>query len=305
MPSLRGNDSPLPPAYNRLMTQTIGIIGTGALGTLMAWHWRQTDLYAARRSSDNPPFVILTGDDLHEFQAMPWQGEPLDWLVVCTKASDALEALQQRQAWLGRVDHLLLLQNGMGQQQQVADWLARQPLAPTLWAAVSTEGAYRTETGLVVYAGKGHTHAGRWSESDIETTVALPPGVLPAADIRERMLAKLAINAIINPLTGYYRCHNGELLTEPDRRRHFERLSEEVADFYRLQGWCSQLDIRQQALSVAEATARNKSSTLQDILAGRPNELPYICGYLLAEAARNRHDLPVTQDLYQQLTSGA
>ena len=96
----------------------------------------------------------------------------------------------------------------MGQQDQIATWLTSESLTCELWAGTSTEGAFTDDDGVVHYAGQGETWAGSWHS---ETTgVTLPPGIISDPDIRQRLRAKLAINASINPLTALYRCRNGE-----------------------------------------------------------------------------------------------
>src|SRR5690606_33053263 len=122
----------------------IGLLGLGSVGSLLAYHWRDHSLYALPRDQHSPVTVQVQDQQQLWQQELPcWQGEPLDWLVVCTKAGDTLNALQAWQPLLSAVPELLLLQNGMGQQQQTADWLNQQKLSCRLWAGMSTEGAYR------------------------------------------------------------------------------------------------------------------------------------------------------------------
>lgn len=284
---------------------TIAILGTGALGTLMAWHWRHQCLYVYnRRQTTN---FCLHSTSPESFQAPAWHGEATDWLVVTTKAADTASALESVESYLPAVKRLLLLQNGMGQQEQIRDWLQRRHTdahnMPELWVASSTEGAYRREDGTVVYAGKGITRAGPWCSEAANEQTLLPPQITYAENIQQLLLEKLAINAVINPLTAYYSCHNGELLNHPERHRHFEALAEEITDLYSGLGWATSFSIPEQAEVVARATAKNQSSTFQDMLHQRPTELPYICGYLLSEAQKKNLKAPLTQELYQSLSA--
>jgi len=294
------------------MTQSIAILGTGALGTLMAWHWRDQNLYLRNRSGITS--LTLEHSESTTFSAPQWRGEDIDWLVVTTKAADTLPALQSLGSDIRYARRVMLLQNGMGQQQEVADWLTQYEsendcAVPDLWVASSTEGAYKSDNGHVVYAGQGETRCGPWYSDKTELLSnfpALPPRILADNDIKRTLRAKLAINAIINPLTAYYRCYNGELLSNREYFAHFQSLTTEVAQIFKKLGWDTGFDIPERAHAVAQATAKNQSSTLQDVLQQRPTELPYICGYLLAQVkAHGSHELaaPDLQQVYNALSA--
>tara|TARA_Y100000748_G_C15265218_1_gene398391 strand:- start:207 stop:587 length:381 start_codon:yes stop_codon:yes gene_type:complete len=119
----------------------------------------------------------------------------------------------------------------------------------------------------------------------------------------DRLRHKLAINAVINPLTALYRCRNGELVTNPDYRRHLQLLAAEIAGLYTFLNWSLPWNLLTQAEQVATATAANQSSTLQDVLQQRPTELPYINGYLLAQAEQHEYALPHCAELMTQLSN--
>lgn len=284
----------------------IGILGLGSIGSLMAYHWREHSLFSLPRTTKPSTAVTVNnGHRLWQADLPCWQAEPLDWLVVCTKAADTLNALQAWQSFLPQAQRILLLQNGMGQQQQVAQWLAQQSILAPLWAAMSTEGAYRNRK-QVIYAGTGTTLVGLWPEGEVNTHLsadqALPQTEL-SQNIQTPLLNKLAINAVINPLTAYYRCKNGELINQPEYKQHLQALSEEIAGLYKRLDWPLSQPLPELAVQVAQATAANTSSTLQDVLANRPTELPFISGYLLEQAQAIGYDLALTQRLYSQLNN--
>lgn len=282
------------------MTTSIGILGLGAVGTLMAAHWQGLPLFALTRDGQATAARLQDGDQLLTLPLPAWQGEPLDWLVITTKAAATLPALMPWQTWLPQVKRLLLLQNGMGQHQQVAHWLqtVANTSIPELWAGISTEGGWRRDDGVIVRAGRGEILIGSLAASAPAT--ALPDTTL-VDNIEQRQRDKLAINAVINPLTAVWHCRNGELVSVPEYQQQLLALCEEVSQLYQQLGWPLSFDLRQRAVAVATATGANKSSTLQDILAGRPHELDYICGYLLQAADNAGLELPLTRALMQGL----
>lgn len=289
--------------------QRIVIAGVGALGTLMAWHCRFETLFTHNRRQQTE-FSLQTSASASDispqvdtFSAPLWRGENIDWLIITTKAAATLEILSDLKDHLKNTSRILLLQNGMGQQEDASAWLERNGINTELWVASSTEGAYKANDGTVIYAGKGQTLAGRWQPSGETARAQLPPAMKLTNDIKQVLHEKLAINAIINPLTAYYRCRNGELLTSAGKHSDFKALSIEVATLFKELNWKTGFDIEQQAARVAEATAQNQSSTFQDVLHQRRTELPYICGYLLQHARQNGLNAPLTESLYQSISA--
>ncbi|WP_221800240.1 ketopantoate reductase family protein [Oceanobacter mangrovi] len=303
------------------MTLSIGILGLGAIGTIMAAHWREHSLFAVGRPHIPPTRHLQTGESVlarwpdfppsQDFTLPVWTGESLDWLVVTTKARDTLNAIQQIQDHLPLVKRLLLIQNGMGQQQQLQQWLTAEGLACELWQAIATDGGYLSSQGdnsrSYVYAGAGEVMIGRWqADPDNHVPVGqLPPHLTVVSDIHRRQYMKLAVNCVINPLTALYSCLNGELVTHPAYLQQLLRLSEEVLQLGQQLNWDLPTELPELIQQVATATGANRSSTLQDVLAGRPTELDYILGYALNCARQAAIDLPALSSVARQLELAA
>jgi 2-dehydropantoate 2-reductase len=60
-------------------------------------------------------------------------------------------------------------------------------------------------------------------------------------------------------------------------------------------------DLPQQVATVIRATADNRSSMLQDVLAGRGTEIEYLTGHLLQLAARHGLAAPQNESLYRSI----
>ena len=244
---------------------------------MLAWHWRDLPLVALPRDQHSACNLKVQVQQQLWQQTLPcWQGEALDWLVICTKAAATQTALTPWRNHLTAVKNILLVQNGMGQQQQLADWLSEQQLPCHLWAGMSTEGAYRADD-RVIYAGQGDNLIGRWGTAtpDAGQMVVTPPHTRVVNNIASQLRTKLAINAVINPLTAQLRCHNGELLQNPLYRQQLDALSMEIAGLYTC-FWLAAGGLVEQ--QVAAATAANQSSTLwMCCITGQP-ELPIYVG---------------------------
>ena len=118
-----------------------------------------------------------------------------------------------------------------------------------------------------------------------------------APDIAHARLAKLLVNAAINPLAALFRVPNGALL-DPPHRVLLDTLVREALPVLRAQG----LDLDEAAAlarvhAVAHATATNRASMLQDMLAGRRTEIDAINGALVREAHALGVPVPVNETL--------
>ncbi|EFJ44826.1 hypothetical protein VOLCADRAFT_121250 [Volvox carteri f. nagariensis] len=159
-----------------------------------------------------------------------------------------------------------------------------------------------------------------------ELSGALPGLVLrPVADpgtLLRELLAKLAANCAINPLTALLGCNNGALTELAHVRGLMREVCRELIAVFgpaafgpaNGQGANKQgarmsealkdcADAAEQAalydwvLGVATATAGNRSSMLQDVTAGRPTEVDYLSGWVVRAAAVRNLQVPVNTTL--------
>ena len=233
-------------------------------------------------------------------------------LLVPVKAYDIELALQK---WLPfcTVDaDIVLCHNGMGTVERASALLLS---TQKLWFASTTHGALKTGPYRLRHSGMGSTNLGPVNDAASHALsrqqspfdwlqTALGPVQL-VKDIQPLLWQKLAINAVINPLTALHQCKNGALAA-PEFQAQIRQL---IAEFCQVAAACDQQfvmpDLVGKVLQVIEATAENYSSMQQDRAAGRPDELEYITGFLLREAARHRLPMPAHLALYQALKADA
>ncbi len=97
------------------------------------------------------------------------------------------------------------------------------------------------------------------------------------------MLQKLVVNAVINPLTALLGVRNGEIIEIKSLHPLIERLLEEcVVAIKELGINIEPGELRRSVDHVATATAKNRSSMLQDIERRRDTEIDYINGVIAA-----------------------
>lgn len=248
-------------------------VGTAAL-TLRRGEQRQTSRFSVSASSDSGP---------------------ISHLLVCTKAYDIVAAIAGVAHRLAPGAVVVMLANGMGYQQQVR---ARWPQLDS-FSGSTTEGAFREGRRAICHAGQGSTligQPGRVAAPDwFQTWLALPASCEWSADIDTVLWRKLAINCAINPVTALYRCRNGELAQRPQLAALVGELCAEISAIGIAAGQQRAVsNLRQQVMAVIAATADNRSSMLQDVLAGRATEINYLTGYLLARG--REHGVPAPRN---------
>src|SRR3990172_8290732 len=121
----------------------------------------------------------------------------------------------------------------------------------------------------------------------------------PAEDLQGLVWGKLAINAGINPLTALLEVPNGELLVRPGARQLMRAAAQETAAVAAARGL--QLpypDVAARVEEVAQRTASNVSSMLQDIRRGAPTEIDAISGAVVREGERHGALTPLNWTLW-------
>ncbi|HFL7937081.1 putative 2-dehydropantoate 2-reductase [Pseudomonas putida] len=293
------------------MSSTWHILGAGSLGSL--WACRLARAGKAVR------LILRDGQRLHAYQqsggltlveqdqprhyAIPAETAqaqgPIHRLLVACKAYDAAQAIAGVAPRLAEGAEVLLLQNGLGSQDEVSDLI---PHARCIFAS-STEGAFREGEWQVRFAGHGFNWLGdprnpampAWFDDLHEAGIPAEWTV----DILTRLWRKLALNCAINPLTVLHECQNGGLLG------HLGEVDALCAELVQLLRRCGQPEaadeLSEEVQRVILATAANYSSMYQDVRAGRRTEVYYLLGHACRAARRHGLQLPLLERLQQRL----
>lgn len=287
------------------------ILGAGSLGTLWAVRLARAGLPVTlllRNARQLEAYRAAGGLTLVE-DGQPWQldipaetldaGGPIRRLLLACKAYDALPAADAIAPRLVAGADVLLLQNGLGSQQQVTDRLSGQRCI----LVSSTEGAYRDGPFRVVFAGRGQNWLGDPQDPVAPAWLAeLERAGIPhqwSEQILGRLWRKLAVNCAINPLTVLHDCRNGELSA------HLHEVAALCTELTELLQACDQADAADELFGevqrVIQATAANSSSMRQDVAAGRRTEVSYLLDHACREGARLGLALPRLEALLQDL----
>ncbi len=117
-------------------------------------------------------------------------------------------------------------------------------------------------------------------------------------DAEAMLWAKLLINVAINPLAAICGVRNGELLTRPDLHQQALDAMHEAASVALAEGVdLSDFDLEVELDEVLAATAENRCSMLQDVMAGRSTEIGAICGEVVRRGEEHGIPTPLNQQL--------
>ncbi|NQZ30080.1 MAG: 2-dehydropantoate 2-reductase [Oceanospirillaceae bacterium] len=280
------------------------ILGTGAIGTLFAAKLLKQSIPCTllHRSSDKkmPRHLQITNLD-NSHQSLPINIDhissqlPIERLILCTKSYQSEAAIRSIRGRLTKNAHIVLLQNGMGQQQSIAKILSSQVII----AATTTQGALLNNPLDVTHTGNGDSVYGLLNtattiDNNVCDTLSRI-GMQQVTDINIRLWRKLKINCVINPLTAMHNCSNGDIINNAKLYQQVIFLCKEIDDVDKALKLETHIPILTQVTAIALATATNYSSMHQDIQHKRRTEIDFINGYLQQLALQHAIKTPLNR----------
>ncbi|CNE65076.1 2-dehydropantoate 2-reductase [Yersinia nurmii] len=283
----------------------ITVLGCGALGQLWlsALYQQGHDVQGWLRVPQpycSVNVISLEGDEFNQNLPTndPQHLAESELLLVCLKAWQVSSAVSTLLPKLNPDCTVLLLHNGMGTQEEL-------PSAVNTFLHGVTTHAARHDGNTIIHVASGITHIGPaiTPSKDVSYLADILHHALPDVawhnDISSACWHKLAVNCVINPLTGLYECRNGDLQRYPEL---VTRLCAEIADVMEMEGFHTSTEsLLYYVQEVIQRTADNVSSMLQDLRAQRHTEIDYITGYLLRRARNHGMTLPENSRLYDSI----
>lgn len=243
------------------------------------------------------------------------ENSPIDCLVITTKATHTVKAVMSVRHRLTRDSTILFLQNGMGMidevNAKVFPFVETRPhyISGITSHALTNKGPFHAERlglGTTILGpvprspDAGFQQNGESSEMAPTTkyllrtmnlTQQLVASTEPPTSLLQYQLEKLAMNSVINPLTALLGCENGELLYNYSFTRVMRMLLIEASSVIcalpelkgipGIEGRFSPERLRRMTVQLANKTAKNRSSMLQDLESRGHLEIDYINGYIV------------------------
>ena len=283
----------------------MGCLHAGLLGRMPHLQVGLLDHRADRAQLINQQGIIIEAPEGSytvpiQCSANPHEFSTADLAIIFTKAYDTAAAAEHAKPLIGEDTAILTLQNGLGNYEGLQEYFPEEQVL----AGTTASGATLLGPGRVRQAGLGEVVLG--SPAGNHELAQRVAGLLESAglavqvteDVDALLWRKVLINCAINPLTALTRRCNGELLEIPVLRELLEEMAEEVYQVGETAGidW-GDFTPGQAVKQVCQATAANRSSMLQDVLAGRCTEIDYITGAVVAAAQQHGVPAPLCQCL--------
>jgi 2-dehydropantoate 2-reductase len=228
--------------------------------------------------------------------------EAPDIVIVLTKQPHTRAALAAIAPALASQCWVLTLQNGLGNQEIIEDFVPRERilLGVTTYPAdllgpgqVGSHGA--GEIRLMTADGIERPIAHRLAEALVAggQTAIVDPQLAVA------IWSKVAFNCAMNAICAVTGCRVGQLGASPEGRSLALQIASEVVTVARRAGiLLDDAKVRASVEHAMDTHLAHKPSMLQDMLAGRPTEIASINGAVIAIAARLGQPAPLTSALY-------
>jgi 2-dehydropantoate 2-reductase len=207
-------------------------------------------------------------------------------IVICTvKAYDTRKAAVDARPMMGRDSLFLCLQNGLDVEREAAQEISAERIA----RGITNNGAQLIRPGHIRHTGLGDTIIGypseKWQPRISKLAEAMIGAGLPTtvtSKIDEIVMSKVLTNVGINALGAITRLKNGDLVRNSLLRDLMRSTIEEALRVVAKLGTSIvDEDIVERTFRVAEATAENKNSMLQDVENGRKTEIDFINGAIV------------------------
>jgi 2-dehydropantoate 2-reductase len=238
--------------------------------------------------------------------------DQFEYIFITTKAYDTINVIRAYKNLIKTSKWVILLQNGIGNEYLVKPYVKNEKLV----RIITSHGAILKKPGFVVHTGSGFTKMGlpfpevyrnnriiresnklslnrlkmMLESSQIETEIV--------DDIIRYTWEKAFVNIGINAIGALTRLTNGALLKLNPLRVLMEAVVKEALNVAEAQELnFEEVKYVNLMFSVAEQTASNENSMLQDINAKKPTEIDFLNGKVVELAAICGIDVPLNSVL--------
>lgn len=288
------------------MAETIGVLGAGALGTLLATRLARAGhaVRVAVRSESRRDALRREVHGLAAVECQPSVLRGVTMVFLCVKAYDtraAAAGLAPIFRGIAPSPGLCSLQNGWDHMEALEAALPGVPLV----AGATSLGAYFDSGGTLHASVEGATSLAPWGAAE-RRWAEYAATVLESAGIRAEgtgeakhiLWRKLCLNAAVNPLTALLDCMNGDLLARPALLRIAGAAAGEAARAgVRLGRLPVSFDPAPLLDGILRDTRANRSSMAEDLLRGRRTETDAILGAAVRAGREAGEPTPVLDAL--------
>jgi 2-dehydropantoate 2-reductase len=262
---------------------------------------RSRTLEAIRRNgltirSNEETFTVhpRVSSDAHELQGA-------DLIILAVKRYDLDGALEQLVPILTPRTTLLTLQNGVDTELRIQERLPEIPLI----AGVAYIYSKIAEPGIIEHYKKGAMALGRWPGVPSPLSLEAVKGVFEQAgiachvvqDVRCTKWEKMCWNVAFNPLTVLINDNVSRALSYPELQTVIKRVVDETVAVASAEGVSLPSDMAEKTIQWSQEIRDIHTSMYDDWKAGRPTEIEYLNGYIVARAKARGIPVPVNETI--------
>lgn len=296
-----------------------GIVGPGAMGTFLAGMLGKENeiVLLGKRKEENIDMIEIEGKTELEtsifYTSDPSDLSECEYIIISTKSYDTRNAMEQIASHLSSSSVVLSLQNGLNNEKILADFVGEDRVI----GGITSHGVTFIEPGLVRHAGTGKSVIGPYSETKGGFSDNKIPEITeefencgletePTDHIYPNIWKKVIINSAINPLTALAKVKNGALLEIDELHWLLMDVGKEslsvakkdlALDVQKVKDMLNKDKVLQDIENVAENTAENTSSMLQDVENERKTEIGCINGAIVDIGNRKDIETPLNAAL--------
>ncbi len=290
------------------------IVGAGAIGSLIGARLSKTSASVFLFSTDRAHMEAVRRGGLkieeldgttgnYELSAC-FETERLprnpDLALVLVKSYATMEALSLVRGVCSSATVFLTLQNGTGNWERIAEVVGKEAVL----AGSTAQGSTLLGPGLIRHGGNGATCIGEpgGAVSDrVERVVELfrQAGLVaePSDQVERLIWEKLMVNVGINAITALTGIRNGVIARMEEASGLCRAAVCEAVQVAGAKGFPMGMDMVERVLSVAGATARNRSSMGQDVDRKKRTEIDAINGAIVRFGKEAGISTPVNETL--------
>ncbi len=236
-----------------------------------------------------------------------------DYIVVSVKSCDSLEAakdISQHKNLFDDKSEIVLFQNGWGNAEIFYSFLPKSKIFNA--RVITGFSRYKpNEVTITVHADAihiGSLFGEHWSKIE-ELCKAISDGDIPCEptdEIEKDLWAKMLYNCALNPLGAILDVPYGILAGNESTRLIMDKICEEIFQVLAVTGhethWKKTSDFLKVFYDkLVPDTAEHKSSTLQDIQAGKRTEIEALNGAIIKLAEKHNIDVPYNKTIYNMI----
>jgi 2-dehydropantoate 2-reductase len=277
----------------------IAVVGLGAIGGVIAGSLaalRRHDIVVCVRSPISRLVVERPADTVEiPIRALtePAAAEPVDWVLLCTKAHQTPAA----KPWLARLcgpeTRIAVLQNGIRHADRLAPLVGRTTIVPTIvyynGERLAPDRVRFRHTGEYDFAVRDDADGSAFAE----LLAGTPMRILRTVDFDTLAWRKLLLNVVANPITALT-LQRQAVLRREDVKTLCLALLEEAANVGRADGARLAPDEAERSLQTLLTYPPEAGTSMYfDRLAGRPFEVEALTGAVVASGERHRIPTPL------------